>query len=343
MKKLKSIMSLMTFAIIGSYSIMAQSYYDDDIYYNPDKVKKNKVEKQKQQNNTQTLPGSDTYTVFTSNNRDVDEYNRRNVATQKGDSSLISTAPFTYTNRIERFYNADIVSGSNDEELQEYYYSSQIAPETTTINLIIEPDYGWYSPFYSPWYGYGYYNPWYYSSWGYWDPWYNPVWWGPSYAWNWGWGPSWSFGWGPSWNWGWTPGWGGAIYPGPSHAHRVPTGAMATHRPSGNHQVAGNNYYEGRRGPVVNGNNRRPTYNNSGNNKPQQTSRPSNTTDQRRGGNVPPANNYQNYNNYNNYNHNSSNSSFGGGNRGGASFGSGSMGGGARSGGGSHGTVGRRR
>lgn len=341
MKNYKSVLALIAIAVIGSSSMVAQSYYDDDIYYNPDKVKKEKVEKQKQSatnepvNTASFIKGSDSYVVYSNNNRDVDEYNRRNVTPSQADSTAINgNTDFKYTRRIERFYNSDVVEGSDDEKLRDYYYASQIEPETTTINLIVTPDYGWYSPFYSGWY-----NPWYYSSWCYWDPWYGPGWWGPSYAWNWGWGPSWSWGWGPAWGPSWNWGWGGSWIPSHGRPYRRPVGAMATHRPA-----VGTGYRPnsggGRRGPVVNSN-RQPSYNhnnNSGYNPGNY-----NTGGQRRGGNVRPSN--SNSNRDYNINHNNSNSSWDSGSRrGGSSIGSGSsFGGGSRSGGGARGTGGRRR
>ena len=57
---------------------VAQDYYDDDIYYNADKARKEQAEKAKKAAEakrlaSQPLPGSDQYTVYTDNTRNVDE------------------------------------------------------------------------------------------------------------------------------------------------------------------------------------------------------------------------------------------------------------------------------
>ncbi len=329
---IKKFKSLLTLAIIAGVSTTAsaQSYYDDDIYYDAEKARKERAEKklnqakQKENNRNHSLygsplPGSDSYHVYTDNNRDVDEYNRRNQSHSHIDSSAVDgqTGDFAYTRRIERFYNPDVVAGSNDNDLKEYYYESQVENPSTTINLIVQPDYGWYSPYYYT----SWRNPWYTPAWGWYDPWYSPA-WGPSFSFSWGWGPSW----------GWAP---------PHHHYRPATGGMVTNRPgyagsnrryiSGNRRVnnSGNRTpsYNGRRPSGVNNNsyngnfggNRRgaATNRNSGNNRPRQ---------------------------YDNSNHNN-NSSWGtSGNNRGSSFGSGgSFGGGGRGSAGRGGGGNRRR
>lgn len=225
--RFRSIIALTLAAFAFTGSGYAQSYYDDDIYYDASKARQEKEKKKKEQqkkndaartsaekswsytSTLQPLPGSDTYIFSTDNNRDVDEYNRRNVNPVSNDT-VPEEENFTYTQRIERFYNPEIVTGSNDNELKEVYAYTvdEPAPTATTVNIYLEPSYSWYSP----WYGW---NSWYGPSWAYWDPWYAGY-WGP--GWSLSWGPSW--GWGPSWSWswGWGPSWGwGAPLPPPVH------------------------------------------------------------------------------------------------------------------------------
>lgn len=333
----------------GISTVSAQGYYDDDIYYNPDKVKKEKALKQQQQASRQArtytapLPGSDAYTVYTDNQRDVDEYNRRGVKAVPADSAArVAARDFAYTNRIERFYNPEVISGSNDAELQDYYYGSQTDGGSTTVNLYLSPSYAWGNPwFYDPWM-WNYAPAW---SWSYWDPFYSP-WYGPSWSWSWGWGPSWSFGWGHHWgcgpSWAWGPGWGW----GPGHIHgvapgrpyRPAVGGMMTHR-GGNSNPQYTPTYGGRRSSAVNSRDR---YNNSN----SQVSRPSNNnwnnqnnglSGQRRGGNV----RQDNVINHNTNSNSSWGRSSGSSNRS-QSWGGGSTSGGQRGGGGMTG-GGRRR
>ncbi|MDE7444042.1 MAG: hypothetical protein K2M65_07780, partial [Muribaculaceae bacterium] len=69
--------------ILGSFlTVSAQSYYDDDIYYDASKApkveKKVSAKRAVQQGRTyQSIPGSDSYTVYTNNTRDFDEHNLR--------------------------------------------------------------------------------------------------------------------------------------------------------------------------------------------------------------------------------------------------------------------------
>ncbi len=215
--------------------VAAQGYYDDDIYYDASKAtKKEKVARPSTRNVVVEIPASDTYVVYTDNTRDVDEYNRHGaflVADTVAVDSLDNLDLFANTRRIERFHNGDIVAGSNDADLQAYYYS-----EPATVNIYVQND-PWYSPYWRWSWAFG--SPSYYWNWtfGYYDPWWGPS-WGPSWAWGWGpawaWGPSWSWGWGPSWGWGGGPIWGGG---GPAWAGRPSTGIGS----SGTHRVVSGN------------------------------------------------------------------------------------------------------
>ncbi len=220
--RLLSALALMALPTI----VMAQGYYDDDIYYNPakDTQKKVKTTQTKTNSNYSTdyrltdFPAADTYTVNTGSTRDVDEYNRRGQFLVSdsviGSASATNTDTYSNTRRIQRFHNDGIVEILNDDD-----YATYVVTDPATINVYVEsPLYTpLYSPFYSSWYApYG--SLWGLPSWSFSYGFYNPWYWGPSFSLSWG--PSWA--WGPSWGWGgpaWrpNPGWGPAPGWGPSH------------------------------------------------------------------------------------------------------------------------------
>ncbi len=184
----------------------------DDIYYNPAKEKAKKQKKQKRDNKVQNVvvdyPSADTYVTTTKGlDMSIDEYNRRGqflvadtVNGAQGDS-LADT--YTYTRRIVRFHNGDIVNASGDKELIDSYY--EIEADGANVYVIDADRVNIYYPYYG-------YRPWRHSvywgnygwnfGFGFYDPW---------YSWDWGWNCSWHWG----WNWGWGPSWG---YP-PHHHH----------------------------------------------------------------------------------------------------------------------------
>ena len=188
--------------------LRAQSYYDDDIYYDPAKdVTQKSIPVVVNQNGAiGDYPAADTYTVHNVGTvRDVDEYNRR-TPVESDTTEIPQSENFEYTRRIERFYDPQVVASLDDPELVEYYYTSA-QPE---VNIIIGS-----TAFNDPWlWDWGWYSPYSYSYWG-WNSWY----WGYPYSW---WRPSWYYGWyhpgwypGPSWYPGWHPGhYPGHHYPG---------------------------------------------------------------------------------------------------------------------------------
>ncbi|MDE6073209.1 MAG: hypothetical protein K2F80_01250, partial [Muribaculaceae bacterium] len=152
MLKLKKHLTFAFVVGLACSTAMAQDYYDDDIYYNPNKVKKEKVEQQKttrsnKKYNAQVViyQPSDSFSFDSGSRRDIDEYNRRNTAVT-GQSSADSLGQFAYTRQIERFYNPEVVSGSKDTDLQDYYYYTQAEQPQTTVNIYLEPGYRWWSP-----------------------------------------------------------------------------------------------------------------------------------------------------------------------------------------------------
>lgn len=215
---------------------------DDDLYYSPSRA----AEQQRRQAeaaaaaaNAAGLGSAEQYTVITDHplQMDVDTYNRRGVAA--ADSSALPGADnFSYTRRIQRFHNPDIVREAGDS-VAEYYYAS---PSEKEINLYvinnIDPV-GGYSPFYSP-YGWTYaWNcPW---------SWYTPGWqisFRPTWGWGWGWGwggwydPFWDYGW------GWGPGWNRPLpwYPpsfGGNWGYNRPGASRPHPRPDGSGRYPG--------------------------------------------------------------------------------------------------------
>ena len=209
-------------------SASAQDFYDDDIYGGSSA---RKAAARKQQRTaaaravvTDFAPADAYAGVATSGStRNVDEYNRRGSYTPVSQqvSPLVDSLGnnFEYTRRLERFYGSDVVSRSDDPDVEYLYnYSdgelaqavgSQSPAEVNIyVGNVVDP-WDMFSPyFYSSAWSWafvpGYANPW----WGY-------NYWGPSWNWSWGWGPTWS--WGPSWSWGW----GGGYYP-PHHHHPAP-------------------------------------------------------------------------------------------------------------------------
>lgn len=216
--------------------------YEDDIYYNPSKKPKTAKNAQTSSTAIQTAnynggtytptpdyPAAGTYNYSTGSTRDVDEYNRRNgytVADTANLDSALYADNFTYTRRIERFHNPDVVVSSNDGDVIDYYYNT---PSTSSVtNIYVNAD---------PFWGYGWNYPYYYPSWR-WSWSLNPWYWGPSYSWSWGYDPwYWPGGYYPGYN-PWYPGYYPPYRPpyGGGHAWRpaTPSGSSRPNRPVGN-------------------------------------------------------------------------------------------------------------
>lgn len=253
---------------LGGFSfVSAQSYDDDDIYFNPDKAKK-AVPVKKKTTRTQPnaiiyypvadYPAADTYTpVQSSSTRDIDEYNRRGIfAPDSIPFDSIGNVDFLWTRQIEKFHNPDVVTASSDPDVAQYYYA-----QPANVSIVVNTPGYWGNPYFDSYY-YGYPYSWVWRN--YW----NNYWWGPSLGWSvgWGWDPYWNWGWGPSWSWGpswgWGPGWGG-WYP-PS---RPPRPGIGNVRPPYNDRHHG---YVGNVRPGYSTGNSRPGYGNGsvGNTRP---------------------------------------------------------------------------
>jgi len=369
--KIRRFAILMIGLAASASAVSAQSYYDDDIYYDAskDKAAKTVTTKAKSPSNTRgnyakaatygnnsatvmvaDYPSADNYTVTGTRNISVDDYNRRGIFASDSLSADTTATDFQYTRRIEQYYNPEIVSGSGDEDLAQIYY---MEPQTVNVYVNTPSVYWGYDYFYpsmawsSPYY---WNNYWRWNSGWYWNSWYDPYWawgWGPSWAW----GPSWSWGWnhGPSWGWGWNHGWGRPYNP------RHP-GAVGN-RP-GNHWAGSHPINSGSRPGITNGgrhqsrsgwmnnNTNRPNYNgstgrpgvrpnaSSNGNRNNGYSRPNNNSNRNNGYSRPNnTNNNHNYSYPQNTNGGRSGGFNSGGSRGGYSNG-GFSGGGRSSGGG---------
>ncbi len=252
--------ALLSLAVAFTHSAIAQNH--DDIYYDSSKDEKKNVTGDAKENvvivdvNPENINQDVVFDYFSDDqtanwhnniveNRDVDEYNRRDVSlvqdsllagdTISIDTTMMSGDSFQYTERIRRFHNPDIIIESNDDELVDLYVYTR--PE---VNLVIGTPTYYVSPFSSGLYFSSWaYDPWFYD---FYYPWYDPWYYRPSWYWSWSWwGPSW---WGPSYH----------IhyhyhgYPGPVFNHRPATWAS-----SGRHNIG----YRGNR-PI--GSTSRPGY-----------------------------------------------------------------------------------
>lgn len=287
------LLTLLGLIALSGASMPAWSQDYDDVYYD---AKKDNAEKTilkpaatqvKSQPQRVVISGSQPYKVTVQrssdivNGRDVDEYNRRNNYENYDTTGYASAfnenqGDFSNTQRIERFYNPDIVINSNDNDLITLYYDS-----TPTVNLTIGsswwgPSIGWgWSGWYGPRWSYSYYDPWFYSSW------YGPHWyagwsWGwydPLFSWGWGWSdPFWGWG-GPGHHWGWggpgpRPGdwaWGGGRgWNSRNEGGRRPMGYASNNGGrSGYASANGGNAVTGRRPMGVSSNNRNFNYSNN--------------------------------------------------------------------------------
>lgn len=300
-----TLMKYKFFALMGVLALSAGPFVHaqdyDDIYYDGatqvEKAKVTEVKTPRRATVTHVVTSNSdvpaSYKVSVQKNykaeRDVDEYNRRTGEYAQDPYALADTladdgTSFSNTQRIERFYNPDVVVASNDADLIELYYDD-------TPNLTIHIGNGYYpyntwglgwTTFYDPWYSSVWYDS-YYSSW-----YYRPRLWGYSYfdpwPWGFGWRTSWygwhrpwyytSWGWGHHWN---RPYWGGHHWYGGYNNGRnhfgghhsgggrpgYATGSMGGRRPNGNHGVSGfnrNHHMSSGTRPGSSMGNRRPGY-----------------------------------------------------------------------------------
>lgn len=231
---MKNLIVAMALGLFPATAVFAQSYFEDDIYYNP-----------KKDNTTQTVKKTEkkkSNYIADFSNMDVDSYNRRGQYYSSPVDTIGSRAEqdadFVYTQKIQKYYNPTIVVDNADvlaDVLENSYGNVDIEISAGGYPVFL-PSYAYGWPYYGrrgfyadPWgWSISFYDPWYSWNWG-------PSWgWGPS--WSWSWGPSWT--WGPSWSWGWGPSWGWGSAWGPSWGHHH--GPVANWNPNGNRPVAPN-------------------------------------------------------------------------------------------------------
>ncbi len=264
--------------MVGAGAVMAQSYYDDDIYYDPAKAKKEQKQQTPRQTQTQStrpavsgqyyydgagyvpwdnvgdFQSADSYVPVAGSTRDVDEYNRHAPATDKAQGDSITLEQFealaagnmANTRNLARFHGSEVAQEAyqDDDQYADAYNNGYNEGYTAAAgqpdtSLTINVSTGW------PWYGYSsWYRPWgWYGNPWYYSSWYDPWYWSfgwSSPGWSWAWGPSWGWGYPGAWGWGYPGGWG---WSGPSWAwapryYNNPTGATRPNRPG-----AGNSYY----------------------------------------------------------------------------------------------------
>lgn len=183
---IKRIFTFLAGTLVAAGAVSAQSYYDDDIYFDASKASKPAQKTAKKNNNRTAVvvydyPSADNYTVSGTRTISVDDYNRRGIFATDSLTADTTATDFAYTRRIEQFYNPQIVSGSGDEELANIYY---MEPDQVNIYVNTPSAYWGYDYFYpynawaSP---YWYNNYWRWNSAWYWGSWYDPYWaWGLS-------------------------------------------------------------------------------------------------------------------------------------------------------------------
>lgn len=205
---------ILLFTMVLLPSVM-YAQYDDDMYFTPS-TEQNSTQK----SSTPAMrPSSSTYSsrrtvpaqvsVYNSNPRNTDEYNRRG----QGDSSYAgswqtsggyNSTDTTLTAEVE---NVNTDNGRDLDDEDDYYYSRRILRfHSPRVGIALSSpwywdlvydygcyDYLWDAYVYDPFYwNYGWSYGW---GWGPWSAWYGSIWgWHHPYAWSyWGWG--WNGGW----------------------------------------------------------------------------------------------------------------------------------------------------
>ncbi len=190
---------LLSLAALPFINISAQ---DDDLYFTPDM---NGVVEEVQANKPSTGRVDDSvyenskYSVYNTNARDEDEYNRRYNFSGGYQTEGGSDYSLDYESN-DTVFNTDTIYDDTDD----YAYSRRILRfHSPRVAVALSSPYYWDLV-----YGYGvydylydaYYDPFFYSwgwgygwSWGPWSCWYGGLWgWHHPYHWSyWGWGPGW--------------------------------------------------------------------------------------------------------------------------------------------------------
>ena len=187
-------------------SVSLMAYAQSDVYYIPSKkvksvtVKNNNSNTQSTEyyNNDYPLAESDvTSSKYYQDNRDVDEYNRRGKGSpyseegseqvdSRNESSSDESDNYNYSKRIIRFYSPTGVIVSSPFYWDVCYSDVWDAYYDGWAYLL--PSYSFWSYAYDPWH----YNRWWYRScwdftWGWYDPWWGSSYWGWHRPLYWGW------------------------------------------------------------------------------------------------------------------------------------------------------------
>lgn len=233
--KMQKYLAMLALLAVGT-QYAAADVYDDDIYYNPKKDKKEA---------TQQAARSNYIANF--EDMDVDEYNRRGQyyvsPIDTVGERIGAEDDFVYTQQIQKYYNPTIVVDNANvlgDVLSNSYGNVEIVVDNG--NLAFMPASYYYSAWpYSVWDSpyYSWYTP--YNNWRF------------GIGWNSWWGPSWSIGWGPAWGytptWGYGPSWGW----GPSYGPVWGAPYYAEHRPAGNRRTGASGNWAQSTRPVFNG------------------------------------------------------------------------------------------
>ena len=204
--KLTSIMMM----LLLSWGVSAQGQFFDDIYYSSKSEDKEKevvekpVEEVQEEEEIATDMTSDEYDLTSTytrsgasleEERDVDEYNRRysdypedewEEVEQDTDpvKTKVSVEPerrsdLEYSERIIRYHSPSKISIVGADQVDLYvddgYYAYDYATDYSggITNVSVNLNFG------SPWYSWGWYDPWYYPWGGYYSSWwYRPYYWG---------------------------------------------------------------------------------------------------------------------------------------------------------------------
>lgn len=241
---------LLGLLLTGITAAFSQKYIpEDDIYYQPDD--KNPVVEEKKKDKLTENKVQRSLVIASSQDRDVDEYNRRytlpvdsllanqkedavtyNVVDENGEDGYYlngfkgSQNDYEYARRLRVFHDPKYAVHISDPAYTDIYFL-----DSNDWNVYIDDSYAWVTPTWTnPWswnfnwapYSYTSFswrlNPYFSVSWGGWGSWYDPYY---SYGWGYpGWGryPGWGWG-GCSPYYGWcNPYWGSPGYYPPHHS-----------------------------------------------------------------------------------------------------------------------------
>ncbi len=168
----------------SSSKVASTSSYEDDIYYNPKKEKVTVASQYNAPSSGVSTTAAESYSTQTADNAGVSDYERYRQALDSGQTVEQATAA-AQSAPVE-YYDQPATSNGQDYAYVETTKKKDAQGNTYVTNNYYDDSYAArINRFDRPYYGYGYYDPWYYGPGT--SLWYN------SYF---GWGMSFSFGWG---------------------------------------------------------------------------------------------------------------------------------------------------